>query len=91
MPEEIINNEIMNEAVEVTVETVAKTPKKMRGGKIAAVGILITGVAALGYWAYNKAKTHRNSEENAAAANGKIIDNVKVAEHDFVDKNESEE
>lgn len=90
MPEEIINNEIVKEVVEKTVENVVATPKKIRGGKFILGTILVTGAVALGAWVYTKVSKKPESKD-ATTADGEIVDNVKVAERDFLDKNETEE
>lgn len=90
MPEEI-KNEIVNEAVEKTAEAIIANPKKVRAGKVAAVVGLVTGAVALGCWIYNKVTKKDESDENAAKAEAEVVDNVKIAEHDCLDKDETEE
>lgn len=89
MPEEIMN-EVVPTVVEETVKNVIATPKKVGKGKVAIVVTLVTGAAALGYLVYKKATGKSNSKEKAKA-DDEVVDNVKVAERDFVDKNESKE
>lgn len=89
MPEEIMN-EVVPTVVEETVKNVIATPKKVGKGKVAIVVTLVTGAAALGYLVYKKA-TGKSNPEKKAKADDEVVDNVKVAERDFMDKNESEE
>lgn len=89
MPEEIMN-EVVPTVVEETVKNVIATPKKVGKGKVAIVVTLVTGAAALGYLVYKKATGKSNPKEKAKA-DDEVVDNVKVAERDFVDKNESKE
>lgn len=90
MPEEI-KNEIINEAVEKTAEAIIANPKKVRVRKVATVVGLVTGAAALGYWIYSKVAKKDESEEGAARAEAEVVDNVKIAERDCLDKDETEE
>lgn len=89
MPEEIMN-EVVPTVVEETVKNVITTPKKVGKGKVAIVIGLVTGAVALTYLVYTKVTGKTNPKE-AAKTTDEPIDNVKVAEHDFVDKDESEE
>lgn len=91
MPEEIINNEIVKEVVEKTVENVVATPKKIRGGKFILGTILVTGAVALGTWVYTKVAKKPESAKDATVVDGAVVDNVKIAERDCLDKDESEE
>lgn len=91
MPEEIINNEIVNEAAEKAVEAVVAAPKKGRAGKFALGALLVTGAFALGTWIYTKANGKRNPKEEATTDEGEPVDNVKIAERDCLDNDESEE
>ena len=90
MPEEI-KNEIVNEAVEKTAEAIIANPKKIRVRKVATAVGLVTGAAALGYWIYKKVTKKDESDEDAAKAEAEVVDNVKIAERDCLDKDETEE
>lgn len=90
MPEEIINETmptVVEKTIEAAVDTVAKKPSlgKMIGRATGAVGV-ITLLVIGGKIVYDKVKGSKKEKPK-----NEIIDNVKVAERDFVDKNESEE
>lgn len=85
--EEIIT-EINENAIEQVVEVAAAAaPKKSFGvkmGKIAAV----VGVCTLVGYGIKRIVDKKKAKE-APAANVEVIDNVKIAEHDFLDEEES--
>lgn len=91
MPEEIINETmptVVEKTIEAAVDTVAKKPSlgKMIGRATGAVGVIAL-LAIGGKIVYDKVKGSKNKEK----PENEVVDNVKVAERDFVDKNESEE
>lgn len=81
------NNEIiMNEdVVDEVVEVIADAPE-VDWGKIGFGALALCAVAALGYKGYRIWKDKKAKESKVEP-----VDNVKVAERDFVDADETEE
>lgn len=89
-----MNNTIINETEKVIEQAaaavVAEAPKGNYGGKIAAGIGGVAAVAALGYAIYRGVKRHKAKKEQKAT-DVAAVDNIKVAEKDFVEDHKDEE
>lgn len=87
--ENTINTVMTEDTVEAVAQAVEAIPAKSinwaKVGKLGAVGgaVALIGAGAVAIIKHNKAKNQEKDEQEAAAGE---IDNVKVAEKDFVEK-----
>lgn len=78
------NKEIMDKIVEVTPVV---TKPKMNWRKVGVGAMIVGAVGTLAVGAYCVIKKFIKAEDEQVEA----VDNVKVAQHDFVEEDESEE
>lgn len=79
-------NEALENAIPDAIDLVVPEVPGINWGKVGFGAATALAVVGLGYGAYQFIKTKADKKKAQEADNQPAVDNVKIAEHDFVDK-----